>query len=186
MAVVDLATVEQVKGYLGITSVADDALLERLVGSASAYIQKWLNRDLGSDIYIASMDGNNSDTMLLPNYPVQSVTSLTIDGQAIPLSSGPLNKGYAFDDNRIVLRGYRFTGGLLNVEVTYTAGYADGEIPADVTQACIEMIAMRYREKDRIGLSSKGLAGETTAYSQKDMADSTRHILNQYRRVAPL
>ena len=48
------------------------------------------------------------------------------------------------------------------------------------------MIAMRYREKDRIGLTSKGLAGETTGYSQKDMADSTRHILSQYRKVAPL
>lgn len=186
MAVIDLASVEQVKGYLGINSNVDDALLERLVKSASGYIQKWIGRQLGQGNYTMTVNGNNGDTLLFREYPVTDVASLSINGQDIPESSGASVPGFVWDDNSISLRGYTFTRGKLNVVIAYTAGYTDGSLPDDITQACIEMIAMRYREKDRIGLTSKGLAGETTGYSQKDMADSTRHILSQYRKVAPL
>jgi len=42
-----LATVEQVKGYLSIGNVVDDALLERMLHAASGYIQTWITRSLG-------------------------------------------------------------------------------------------------------------------------------------------
>jgi hypothetical protein len=183
MAVVDLASVEQVKGYLSINTNTDDALLERLVKSASGYIQAWLNRSFGVEQYIDKLNGNDGDSVHFPNYPVLSVASVQVNNQAIPASTGVFTHGYAFDDTMLYLRNDRFWRGRLNVVITYTAGYA--EIPQEITQACIEMVVMRYKEKDRIGLTSKGLAGETIGFSQKDMADSTRHILQQYRKVAP-
>ena len=85
--------------------------------------------------------------------------------------------------DRLVLRGLVFPRGRGNVRVSYQAGFASP--PADLTQACIEMVSLRYREKDRVGLVSKGLAGETTAYSLKDMPESVRTLLSQYRRVVP-
>jgi hypothetical protein len=42
---------------------------------------------------------------------------------------------------------------------------------------------MRYREKDRIGHVSKAIGQETVAFSLKDMPDSVRTILNEYRKV---
>jgi len=185
MAVIDLASVEQVKGYLGINSNADDPVLERLVTSASGYIQHWLNRDLGQEAYTDTVNGNDSDTMLFRNWPVTAVTAVSINGQAIPASTSSFAPGYINDSQAVYLRGHRFTRGRLNVVITYTAGYTDANLPAEITQACIEMIALRYREKDRIGLSSKGLAGEQINFSGKDMADSTRHILEQHRKVWP-
>ena len=183
MTVVALATVEQVKGYLGMNCSQDDALLERLVVSASGYIQTWLNRELGLGQYTETLSGTDGATMMLKNTPVTDVSEVLINGLSIPLSTSAYMAGYVFDDAHVALRGYRFSAGMLNVSITYSAGYA--QVPEEVTQACIEMVSMRYREKDRIGLTSKGLAGETIGFSQKDMADSTRHILQQFRRVWP-
>jgi hypothetical protein len=184
MAVVALATVEQVKGYLTINSSADDALLARLVDAASGFIQQWLNRSFGPEQYTDTVNGTGGDTLLFNNYPVTAVAGVVINGQVIPVSTSFNTPGYVWNDNSIALRGYVFVRGKMNVSLTYTAGYSN--LPPEITQSCVEMVSARYREKDRIGLESKGLAGETTAYSQRDMPAPMRTILNNYRRVAPL
>jgi hypothetical protein len=66
----------------------------------------------------------------------------------------------------------------------YTAGYAT--TPPDLAQACIELVALRYRERTRIGEVARAIgAGETASYSQKDMSDSIKTLIQQYRVVAP-
>jgi uncharacterized phiE125 gp8 family phage protein len=178
-----LATVEQIKGYLAIGSVADDALLARMLDAASGFIQTWINRSLELQSYSALLDGNGSDTLVLRNFPIVSVAELRINGAVIAAAASDSAIGYWHDDSRLVLRGLVFPRGRGNVRVSYQAGFASP--PADLTQACIEMVSLRYREKDRVGLVSKGLAGETTAYSLKDMPESVRTLLNRYRRVVP-
>ena len=60
-------------------------------------------------------------------------------------------------------------------------------IPADLEQACIEMVAERYKYKNRIGEVSKSLGGqETMSYSQKDMSDFVKILLSPYRRIVPV
>ena len=56
---------------------------------------------------------------------------------------------------------------------------------ADATVKAIELICARYRERDRIGMSSVHAAGETTSYSLKDMPPQVAALLSQYRRVVP-
>jgi hypothetical protein len=56
-----------------------------------------------------------------------------------------------------------------------------------LAQACIELVALRYRERTRIGEVSKSMGGaETVSYSQKDMTDSIKTLIQQYRLVAPV
>jgi hypothetical protein len=65
------------------------------------------------------------------------------------------------------------------------AGYST--TPPEVAQACIELVALRYRERTRIGEVSRSLGGaETVAYAQKDMSDATKTLLQRYRLVAPI
>lgn len=65
-----------------------------------------------------------------------------------------------------------------SVQITYSY------IPADIEHACMEMVGERYRYKNRIGEVSKSLGGqETIAFSQKDMPDFIRMLLQPYRRV---
>jgi hypothetical protein len=61
-----------------------------------------------------------------------------------------------------------------------------GYVPAEIEQACIDLVGRKYRERDRIGLASKGLAGETTAFSQSDLSADTKAMLNQFRKVVPV
>ena len=180
----DLTTVANVNAWLGITATTDTDQLQRLVTACSFYIQSWLNRTFAVTAYTETRGGNGKDTILCSNYPVKSVSSVTIDGQSIPASSGFGSPGYYFDKYSIGLRGYLFNKGSSNVAMAYSAGY--DTIPPEIEQACIETIALRYKERAWIGHASKTLNGETVAFTVTDFPKSAQTILNNYKKVVPL
>ena len=181
----NLTTLQNVKDWLGLESDDDDTLLTRMVSAISEYIQSWLNRDLLTAAYTEILDGNGGVKLMLSNYPVNTVTSLTVDGQTIPSAVDSQGAGYMVTPNLILLLGsYSFTKALQNVVVSYTAGFA--VTPPEIEQAVIELIALRYKERDRIGHVSKSLGGETVTFSQKDFPADVLTILNNYRKVVPL
>ena len=178
---------DDLKAWLNISGNGDDDLLSKLIVAASAFIETWISRTIAQTTYTAeTYDGPGGVRLGLRNFPVTAVASLAIDGVTIPAASGPTANGYILSASRtgLVLRGYRFTEGVENVVVTYTAGYAS--TPADVDQACKELIALRYKERDRIGYVSKSVGGEVVAFSQKDMSEGVKTLLNAYREVRPL
>ena len=181
----DLTTLASVKQWLNLASgsTSDDALLSALITAYSEYIQTYINREFASATYSDNWDGSGGSFMLFPNYPVTAVSSLSIDDISIPFVTNTTDSGYRFDKNRIWLNNYLFNSGMGNIAVTYTAGYAS--VPPEIARATVELVGLRYREKDRIGMSSKTLAGEITAFITKDFPDSVKTILNNYRKVAP-
>lgn len=189
MAFGDLTTLSDVKTWLqtgqSAFPITDDALLSRLVRSASEYIQTWLNRQIALADYSEVRDGTGGETLQFACFPVSNVLSLTIDGRAVPRALSSWTAGYNYSSTQLSVRGYRFNRGIQNVAVTYTGGYTT--TPADIAQACIELVALRYRERTRIGEVSKSLGGaETITYSQKDLSDSVKTLLQQYRSVIPV
>lgn len=191
MAFGDLTTLADVKAWLQTGQNAfpdtDDALLCRLVTAASGFIQTWLQRQIASADYREIRDGTGGQRLAFANFPVTAVLSLTIDGLQIPpapAASG-FTAGYLFTPTELALRGYVFTRRAQNIAVTYTAGFA--AIPPDVSQACIELVCLRYRERVHIGETGRALGGnETVTYSQADMSADVRTLLAQYRLVAPV
>ena len=111
-----------------------------------------------------------------------SVQSLGIGPVPVAESAGVGYRGFRFDSSTLYLTGYWFEPGLQNIAIAYQAGYA--ETPTAITQAVIELVALRYRERDRIGHVSKSLGGETVAFIQADMTPSVRAALQPWRRVA--
>ena len=184
MAAGDLTSLANVKAWFAppLAATTDDTLLQRLITAASGFILTWLDRDLVEQSYSEIRDGTGGRRLALAHTPVTAVTSLAIDGVAISPMPDATSPGYGFTATQILLRGHAFNRGIRNVVVTYTAGYA--ATPPEVEQACIELVALRYRERERIGHVSKSLAGETVAFSQKDMSDDIKTILSVYRRVA--
>ena len=180
----DLTTLENTKAWLGILTADDDPLLSRLISSASEFIQTWLNRTFEVQSYTEVRDGTGGCRMVFADYPVISVQGVMVDGRSIPSSTDFGTPGYRFDANRIMLTGYIFSRGLGNVQLAYTGGFA--ETPKEIEQACIELVSLRFKERDRIGHQSKSLAGETVSFVIKDMPDSVQTILNNYRKVVPL
>jgi hypothetical protein len=182
MAAGDLTTLDDVKNWLSppLTSTGDDTLLTRLITAASQFIQTWLNRAVASQAYVETRDGDGGQRMVLANTPVTAVEALTIDGETVPLAIGRHSRGYVFSPTTLYLQGSRFAPGFQNVTVSYTAGYAS--TPPEIEQACIELVALRYKERDRIGQISKNLAGEVVAFTQKDMPADVQTLIDQYRR----
>lgn len=181
----DLATVQDLQSWLklGTPSEALAAELQRLVTAVSVWIQSWLSRTIPSQDYLDVANGHGGTRLMLGNYPVTAVASVAIDGVTVPASTGPAVPGWILANDQVMLRGYQFTAGEGNVEVAYTAGYAD--VPPDLTQACVELAAMRYKERERIGLASVAAGGQQTNYIVRDMPPGVATILQQYRKVTP-
>ena len=186
----DLTTLSDLKLWLQIdpANTSQDALLTDLIHSASDYIQSFLNRTIAQQLYSEARDGSGAgqDVMMFANYPVSAVSSLAINGQAIPPSPDGIQPGFLFDSTRLVLVGcqYEFCRGHMNCLVSYTAGYAT--TPSEIQRACNEMVGLRFKNKDRIGLNSKTLANEVITFTQSDMTESIKIALASYMKVIPV
>jgi Phage gp6-like head-tail connector protein len=194
----DLTSVANVKGWLNIATSTDDTLIARLVTAISQYAQTWMNRQIATQSYSEKRTGTGSDALALANFPCTAVSSLVIAGQPVTASPDGVQAGYVFDDRFIYLVGNAFASSAfpsaapnkfpkwppLGVQIGYTAGFA--ATPPELEQAVIEWVSLRYQERARIGMSSKSMAGETTAFIVKDMPDSVKTVLSNYRKVIPV
>lgn len=176
-----LTTLAKVKQYGQIDSVEDDLLLTRMIEAASAEIERYCSRSFASAARAEVRDGTGGRRLSMRYYPVTAVASLTIDGKVIPPRPSPTASGYTFDDYQIRLTGYVFEEGFDNVEVVYSAGLAT--IPEDLQQACAELVVTRYKARDRIGVSSKSLAGESISFVVDEFPDAVLGTIDRYRMV---
>lgn len=177
-----LATLAQVKDYLGNTAdPVDDALLTRLTLAASELIERSCQRVFGQTTYTETRNGTGGRFMVLNNRPVTAVSSLTINGITIPQSTSFTTDGWVIESPwKVTLRGYtyRFDEGVQNVQITYTAGFAT--VPADLSQACCLMVGLLYKERDRMGISSKSVGGENISFTRDDMPPSVLQTVRNY------
>jgi Phage gp6-like head-tail connector protein len=205
----DLTTLTDVKAWLQTGQSAfpatDDALLTRLITAASQYIQTWLNRQIALQDWIEVCDGMGNPLgpgdvrYQFAAFPVTAMSLVVVDGLTIPpipisppappgvaaVSTFATQVGYLFTPTQLVIRGYAVPRKAGCVTLQYTAGYA--VTPPDLAQACIELVALRYRERSRIGEIARAIGGgETVSYSQKDMSDAIKTLIQQYRIVTPV
>ncbi len=184
MAAGDLTSLAKVKRWLPASSVAataDDVLLTDLISQVSAVVQNEINRTIASASYTETHDGQGGAMLMLNQWPVTAVASVTIDGVAVPVGS-PVTSGFYFDGDGVYLTGYAFSKGHANVVVAYTAGYAS--TPADIERAVISAVARTYRERDRIGVTSHTQGQQVTAFFTGAWSPAELAVLDNYRAVA--
>lgn len=210
-AATDLTTLPRVKDYLGIDKgdLSSDGILVRLISAESRWFLQQIHRDLLIQTYTETFDGNSAKVRVrsyatpmspyggtsiaalgwavnLDNYPITAITSVAVDGAAVPARPNLTSDGYSFlpDTGRLEMVGYDFTAGVQNITVVYSAGiYASvATVPADVEQAVSEMVGREYRKRDRLGLSTKSTAGEALTFDNGIPA-SVAATIDSYRRV---
>lgn len=182
----DLCSLDDVKKWLTIKGNDDDELLTKLIARASAFTRSYTGRALDAASYSEKRDGHGGQRIVFREYPVSAVSVVKVDNTAIPASVNQ-SAGYVFDQLALTLIGYRFTPGLANVELQYTAGYAPNAIPPDLVQACIELVSLRYRGKSHIGKVGETLAtGMQTNYTVDDLTPEIKAALDQHRRLIPV
>ncbi len=140
-----LTTLSAVKDWLGITTDDSDAGLQRMIDAVSRFILNYLSRPtLKPAAYVYNFMGNGKSDVLLPHWPVLSITSVGIGASV--LSAGTYNganpsSGYYLSPQRngyqeLSVHGYGFYRGV-GAEVVYMAGFQTTEtdtIPASPYQ----------------------------------------------------
>ena len=174
----DLTTLAKVKLYLDLKMQDADPLLQQLITSSSAWIKNTLNRDVTQASYTQSFDGRGGKAICLPQYPVTAVSSVSVDGVALAASD------FVATDYGVELTSGNFPRGAGRVTVAWTAGYAT--IPADLDQACVELVAWRYKEIPNLKTSSKIIGGENINFQTTAMPSQVEQLLRQWRKVVPV
>lgn len=131
-----LTTLQAVKDWLSIpaNNTASDTQLTRVIDAASRFVFSYINRDSFVErSYTQNFKGNGKQGMLLRNWPVTGITSVGVNGVAVPSavfnSTGyPTSQGYALSDERdsqlsLDLFGYFYYLGT-PCRIVYTAGYS--------------------------------------------------------------
>lgn len=175
----------------GIVGVSDP-LLSRLISAASQYLETQMSRTIETNTYLETRNGLGGNVMTLLNGPVVNVNSLTIDGIVIPprpaLGSGSYSSfspgGWVNDSERIMVQGYCFNRGFMNITVNYTAGFAS--VPADLEQCCIDLLSEWFMYRNRIGKLSESIEGQSITFGKQMISEKDFDILNGYKRVSPI
>jgi hypothetical protein len=169
-----LCTLDDLKSYLGIDNANQDVLLTNLINGASAFIENYTNRDFSIQVYTEQLHGTGKKFLPVQNSPIVDVISVTDDNG--------VSYNVDFIDTMLIMPNYGvFTKGVFNWAISYHGGLS--VVPDDVAQACKELAAYKFKDRDRIGLKSKGLAGEVISYEKKDIRGEIQNVLANYVRV---
>ncbi len=197
MAAGDLTTAAEVIAYLGPRAQPDEALIATLVTEASQFIKSYTGNNILSADYTEMRDGLGYDvtypSYVLRQVPVTAVSMVIVDGVVIPAAptpgpSSPIRSGYVFSATKLVIFRYWVPRIPLCVTIQYTAGYET--VPADLDLACIDLVAQKYRQRTRIGITSEAVTGVgSRTYTNMDLqiaSKATLDTLGRYTRVAPV
>lgn len=213
----DIVTLNEVKRYMKIaegnnefnsimeSSGSDQGFIELISDAVEHYLKNKVAKQTITDLIV---DGNGTNILPLPYWPVKNVESVgniqyrtTISGgwtnlfdSAADFNSylyvtpqAEFNIGAGVDQLEILESLKTFPLGRKNIKITYDAGW--DPIPGDLKKVVLEMIATMYKESDqkegRLGMQSKsktgGSIGGTVADTFFDMDPKWKRVLNRYR-----
>lgn len=137
-------TLDQAKARvdLALDEFEQDDAVTAMIRTAQAAVEQYLNRRIEVAAYTDTISGNGKDRITLSNTPIVEVQTVTINGQAVPESSGYGSSGFLHDGNVVLLRNRVFDKGLKNVVVTYRAGYET--VPPEVREAVLQTFHAIY------------------------------------------
>jgi hypothetical protein len=141
-----LTTVANVKYVWGRdqADLTHDDRIQTLINLLSGRIESWCGRSFKSQTYTAELyDGNCDEYLALKQYPITAVTTVKEDDVTVDLTdTDDIKIHYA---EGLIYRASGWPGGVLNIEVTYTAGYAT--IPSGLEAALVEWVILLLEDR---------------------------------------
>ena len=129
-------SLSDVKDFLGISGTDDDTRLTLLISWTEELIHAYLGRNLNTDTYTKTSYKPQTEGIQLTNYPVDSVTSITIDTELQTLTDYDL-----VSDIGTVYGDFIESE---NVSIVYVGGYAT--IPPLVVDVFYAVVEDRYND----------------------------------------
>lgn len=198
-----ICTLEEVRDALQIpaTDTARDDLITRLIGSATSLIENITGRSMSTGVDTRFFDGNGKGYLFVDDFhELGSVEFIYPDKTAwkildiahgevefAPYNVTPRHKLLLI--NTVTENPYRVIGaspyvfpkGFRNIRCSGIWGsYA--VVPEDLKQAGIDLVVAKLNRIRGIGLSSISIGGQSMSFSQRDLDEGTKDVINQYRR----
>lgn len=204
-----LCTLSQVKTLLGIPQnvTTQDDKLNLLIKSASAKIEGFIGYSLQRANYTEEVHSvNNRQLLQLNHFPLQSVSSVTANGEPITdyklfpeyTRWGRLYRGYGWTGG-MYTRGFThdIVAGFWEIEVSYTAGYylpndtgyvegAVDSLPYEIVALCAESVVIKYNleQANAVGIKSHSEGGISESYGDDScevgLSASAKEALAKY------
>lgn len=180
-----------VKAWLGITDTSKDDLIDRLVNAAYKLLESYIHHPLLAADYTEYYDGDNTNSLVLRNYPIISITSIHDDtGRDFASDSLIDSTYYIYENNSNDRMGEvrlwqgvdYFAKGVQNVKIVYRAGYAT--IPADAAQACIMLVDWLMNRAGTMGKTAESLGGKSESYERELLPLHIRQMVQPYKNFS--
>ena len=183
-----LVTLADMKAYLNIESsdTAYDDIITDMINAVGAQFDNYTNRTLEADDYTLQIDGSGLDHIFLPDYPINSITSLHIDtdrvfGDDAEISTSNYVKYDASGKITLVSNSWwcgKFPAEAQCVKIVYNAGYITTagdtyNLPADIYKACKDQVKYLYRKWQN---SEEGLSSYSTVNNAVTLVENTALI----------
>ncbi len=200
-----LCTLSELKTALAISGNDNDAQLTSCITSANALIASYIGADLSdvsTDRVHTTTAETNADFIQLNVWPVISVGSVTVDGEALDPTKFRLLPERGELDFLDGLQKKSAYGDRFGVRVTavFKAGYA--VVPPELNAACLNIAAALYNNGGTFSTSGgKGElksmtmfdamsmsfeTGGASAVTPASLLDAWKPILNVYRCYTPV
>ena len=178
-----LITVDNVKDYYGLVGANDDTLIMDLIDRATAQFETYCSRQFESRERTEEYDGNGTKYLFPKYYPITTISGILDDSDWAWGSTTEIDSTtYRIQNENTVVRkpGNVFTKGDQNIRITYTAGYADGSIPADLVQAAIEEVVRMYKRRAEVDVLAKTADDGSVTRVAKEFLPTTLRVLDKY------
>lgn len=166
------------------TTPDTNILIDNLINAVSKRFESFCDRKLLTRTFTEYYDGMGYTTLYPTQYPVTSVTAL-YDDSAWVWGSDTLVSGTTYriaNDNSIVFNSSSTGLGdyKQNVKLVYVAGYET--TPYDLELACVHEILRAMERLEEISISEKRSNDFMLKYIVSPFLESTKLVLERYKR----
>lgn len=180
-----LCTKDNVKDFLGITGFKpeDETLIEDTIDRVTDLFENYCRRKFKSATYTEYHSPQTNDNKIFPkNFPITSITNMYDDPDRSYGSDTLITASEygVVDDVYVEWIDGSFSGGTNSVKITYVGGYST--IPEDLTQACVEEVARRFKRRKDLEVTQKTLTDGSRTMLAGDFLPQTKMVLNLYKK----
>ena len=178
-----LATLSNVKDYLGITDTDSDTLLTSLLTAADALVKSYTGRDFEEKTYTHYFNWKWENEFLLKQYPVSVLTTFQYNTGSF---SSPTRTNFDADSYKLEWENGRvwmmlnMPKWVQNIKAVYIAWYTT--VPADISQVTIQLTAYYYNSSKSDWIKSENVDWTWVVYD-KSIPNTISLILNRYKNV---
>ncbi|HEV7344795.1 MAG TPA: phage head-tail connector protein [Devosia sp.] len=155
-------SIAEAKAFLKVDDVAEDALIATLIGAARLHIEGVTGRALLAQTWRLVLDCWPTDRQVrLPVTPFLAVTEINAYDVAGVAHAVPLAQFLSEPDRLLLpstISGIPLLRERQGIEVDYVAGFGvdPEDVPADIRQALLHLVAYWFEHRDAVILAGSG------------------------------